>query len=84
MAEVHSDSVRLARLAVIAAGVVIAALGLVHLLGVALLWKLGQPGQLRYADAVPAPGQAVAGLVVDGLALVLVAISWLRTRKVPS
>jgi hypothetical protein len=31
-----------------------------------------------------APGQAVAGLVVDGLVLVLVAVSWLHTRKVPS
>jgi hypothetical protein len=124
------------RLAVIAAAVVVAAHGLVHLMGVALLWKLGEPGQLRYAYAVPAPGaaagylvgglwlvaallfvaaavllvggrsawrmtalagvvvsapviglapgQAVAGLVVDGLVLVLVAVSWLRTRTVPS
>jgi hypothetical protein len=122
-----------ARLAAIAAAVVIAAHGLVHLMGVALLWKLGEPGQLRYADAVPAagstggylagglwlvaaalfvtaavllatgrawrlyalagvavsapviglaPGQAVAGLVVDGLVLVLVAASWLRARAV--
>ena len=120
----------------IAAAVAITVHGLVHLMGVALLWKLGQPGQLRYADAVPAPGsagaylvgglwlaaavlfvtaavllvtghaawrvtalagvvisapviglapgQAVAGLVVDGLVLVLVAVSWLRTRKVLS
>ena len=30
--------------------------GLLHLMGVALLWKPGQPGQLRYAGAVPAPG----------------------------
>ena len=30
-----------------------------------------------------APGQAVAGLVVDGLILVLVAVSWLRARKLP-
>ena len=136
MAELRSDRLGWARLAVIAAAVVIAAHGLVHLMGVALLWKLGQPGQLRYADAVPAPGsagayvvgglwlvaavlfvtaavllvagrpawrvialagvvisapviglapgQAVAGLVVDGLVLVLVAVSWLRVREVPS
>jgi hypothetical protein len=43
-----------ARMAVLAAAVVIAAHGLVHLMGVSLLWKLGEPGQLRYADAVPA------------------------------
>ena len=120
---------------VIAAAVVIAAHGLVHLMGVALLWKLGEPGGLRYADTAPVPGsaaaylvgglwlaaavlfvaaavllvagrsawrmtalaavvvsvpviglmpsQAVAGLVIDGLVLVLVlvAVSWLRTRK---
>jgi len=100
-----------------------------------LLWKLGEPGGLRYADAVPvpgsaaaylvgglwllaavlfvtaaaflaawraawrltalaavlvsvpviglAPGQAVAGLIIDGLILVLVGVSWLRTRKQP-
>ena len=125
-----------AQVAVIATAVVIAAHGLVHLMGVSLLWKLGQPGQLRYADAVPAPGtvaaelagglwllaavlfvtaailllagraawrlaalagvaisapviglapgQAAAGLVVDGLILVLVTVSWLRSRPVPS
>jgi hypothetical protein len=124
-----------ARVAVIAAAVVIAAHGLVHLMGVSLLWKLGEPGQLRYADAVPAPGTvagtvagglwlvaavlfvmaavllvtgrrwrlaalagvavsvpviglapglAAAGLVVDGLILALVVVSWLRARSVPS
>ncbi len=124
------------RAAVIATAVVIAAHGLVHLMGVSLLWKLGEPGQLRYADAVPAPGtaagelagglwllaavlfvaaavllvagraawrlaalagvavsvpviglapgQAIAGLVVDGLIVALVTVSWLRSRPVPS
>jgi hypothetical protein len=123
------------RVALLAAAVVIAAHGLVHLMGVSLLWKLGEPGQLRYADAVPAPGTvdgylagglwlvaavlfvmaavllatgrpwrlaalagvavsvpvigrapglAVAGLVVDGLILALVVVSWLRARSVPS
>ena len=136
MTQIRSDHLRWARLAVIAAAVLIAAHGLIHLMGVALLWKLGQVGQLRYAIAVPAPGstaaylaggmwlvaavlfvtaavllaagraawrltalagvvvsaaviglmpgQAVAGLVIDGLILALVAVSWLRTRNVPS
>ena len=125
-----------ARAAVIAAAVVIAAHGLVHLMGVALLWKLGEPGELRYADAVPAPGstagylvgglwlaaaaafvvaavllaarraswrvvalaavavsapaiglapgQAIAGLVVDGLVLIGIAANWPRAWTVPS
>jgi hypothetical protein len=103
-------------------------------MGVALLWKLGQPTSLRYADVVPAagssaayivgalwlaaavlfvaaavllaagrpawrlvalaamavsvpviglaPAKAVPGLVVDGLVLVLVAVSWLRRKAV--
>ena len=55
-----------ARPMVIAAAVVIAVHGLIHLMGVALLWKLGEPGGLRYADAVPAPGSAAA-YVVGGL-----------------
>ena len=118
-----------------AAAVVIAAHGLVHLMGVALLWKLGEPGQLRYADADPtpgsatgyligglwlaaavlfviaavllaasraswrvvlaavavsapaiglAPGQAMAGLVVDSLVLIGVAASWPRAWTVSS
>ena len=54
------------RIAVVAAAVVIAAHGLVHVMGVALLWKLGEPGQLRYADADPAPGSA-AGYLMGGL-----------------
>ena len=136
MTQIRSDHLRWARLAVIAAAVLIAAHGLIHLMGVALLWKLGQVGQLRYATAVLAPGstaaylvggmwlvaavlfmtaavllaagraawrltalagvvvsaaviglmpgQAVAGLVIDGLILALVAVSWPRTRNVPS
>ena len=135
MTQIASDHLRWARLAVIAAAVVIAAHGLIHLMGVALLWKLGEVGQLRYAIAVPAPGstaahlvgglwllaallfvtaavllaagraawrltalaavlvsvpviglapgQAVAGLIIDGLILVLVAVGWRRTRKQP-
>jgi len=52
-----------------AAAVVIAAHGLIHLMGVALLWKLGEVGQLRYATAVPAPG-STAGYLAGGLWLV--------------
>jgi hypothetical protein len=122
------------RAAAAVAAVIIVAHGLAHMMGVALLWKLGQPGALRYADVVPAagstaaylvgglwlaaavlfvaagvllaagrsawrpvalaavvisvpviglaPAQAVAGLVVDGLVLVLVAIGWLRRQAV--
>lgn len=44
----------------IAAAVVIAAHGLIHLMGMALLWKLGEPGGLRYADAMLVPGSAAA------------------------
>jgi hypothetical protein len=47
--------------------------GLVHLMGMALLWKLGQPGSLRYADAVPTPG-SLAGYLVGGLWLAAVAL----------
>jgi len=64
-----------AKVAVIATAVIIAAHGLVHLMGVSLLWKLGEPGRLRYADAVPAPGTA-AGYLAGCL--------WLRARSVPS
>ena len=46
-----------------AGGVVLAGHGLIHLMGVALMWKLGQPGELRYADMSPVPGSA-AGLAV--------------------
>ena len=59
--------------------------GLIHLIGVALLWRLGQPGQLRYADAHPAPGSA-AGLAAGSLwlvagALFITAAMLLVTRR---
>jgi hypothetical protein len=44
---------------------VLAGHGLVHLMGVALLWRWGRPGGLRYEDVHPAAGSA-AGLVVGG------------------
>jgi hypothetical protein len=43
--------------------IVLAAHGLVHLMGVSLLWRLGEPGELSYADAVPDPGTALGYLV---------------------
>lgn len=49
----------------VAGAVVLAAHGAIHLMGVALLWRLGEPGSLRYADAHPLPGSA-AGWVVGG------------------
>lgn len=52
-----------AGVAVALTAVVIAAHGLMHLMGVALLWRLGELGQLRYANAVPAPGSAAAYLI---------------------
>jgi hypothetical protein len=56
MTQARSAHLSRARLAAVAAAVVIAAHGLAHLMGVALLWKLGEPGKLRYADVVPAAG----------------------------
>lgn len=46
-----------------AGGAVLFFHGLIHLMGVQLLWKLGQPGELRYAEMSPVPGSA-AGLAV--------------------
>lgn len=43
-----------------AGAVVMAMHGLVHLMGMQLLWKLGEPAQLSYAAAVPTPGTAAA------------------------
>ena len=129
------DHASWARAIAAAAALIIAGHGIVHLMGVALLWKLGQPGQLRYSDTVPAagsaagylvgvlwlvaavlflvgaallvmdrsawrlaalagvavsapviglaPSKAMIGLVVDGLVLILVAVSWLRARPAP-
>ncbi|MGY1821151.1 hypothetical protein [Geodermatophilus sp. SYSU D00079] len=49
-----------------AAALVLAGHGLIHLLGVALLWRWGQPGELRYDDVSPAPGP-LPGMIVGGL-----------------
>ena len=74
-----------ARAALVAAAVVIAAHGLVHLMGVALLWKLGEPGQLRYADADPTPGSAtgylIGGLWLAAAVLFVIAAVLLAARR---
>ena len=74
-----------ARTAIVAAAVVIAAHGLVHLMGVALLWKLGEPGQLRYADADPTPGSAtgylIGGLWLAAAVLFVIAAVLLAARR---
>ncbi|MEC3982687.1 hypothetical protein [Amycolatopsis sp. H20-H5] len=49
-----------------AAAVLLTAHGVVHLLGVPLQWKLAELGDLRYADAYPAPGTP-AGIVAGAL-----------------
>jgi hypothetical protein len=54
------------RLLRVAAAAVLAGHGLIHLMGVALLWRWGEPGDLRYGDVSPAAG-SVAGKLVGGL-----------------
>ena len=53
------------RLLLAAAATVLAGHGLIHLLGVALLWRWGQPGELRYDDVSPAAG-LLPGMIVGG------------------
>jgi hypothetical protein len=38
-------------------GVVLIAHGLIHLMGTALQWRIGEVGDLRYADAAVRPDQ---------------------------
>ncbi len=54
------------RLLRVPAAAVLAGHGLIHLLGVALLWQWGQPGDLRYDDVSPAAG-SLAGIIVGGV-----------------
>ncbi len=49
-----------------AAATVLTVHGLVHLLGVALLSRWGQPGELRYDDVSPAAG-SLPGMIVGGV-----------------
>jgi hypothetical protein len=55
-----------ARAAALAGAFALAGHGLIHLMGVALFWRLGQAGELRYADALPAAGSP-GGIAVGGL-----------------
>jgi hypothetical protein len=60
--------------------------GLIHLMGVALLWGLGRPGALRYSDVRPAAesawGVAVgAGWLAAVLLFVTAAVLVLRHRR---
>jgi len=65
------------------AGLVVASHGFVHGMGVALLWRLAEPGSLRYTDAVPRPGSVAGyasglGWLVAGLAFVVGAVQLVR------
>ncbi|MGY2129581.1 hypothetical protein [Blastococcus sp. SYSU DS0617] len=51
---------RLMRVLRLVTAVVLAVHGAVHLMGVALLWRWGQPGQLRYDDVRPEAGSTAA------------------------
>ena len=62
-AKARSGARRLLRAA---AATVLAGHGLIHLLGVALLWRWGQPGELRYDDVSPAAG-SLPGMIVGGV-----------------
>jgi hypothetical protein len=57
----------------VAGAVVLAGHGLIHLLGVALYWRLGETGELRYADARPEPG-SLWGLLAGGVWLLATAL----------
>ena len=48
------------------AAVVLVVHGFVHLMGVALLWRWGEPGELRYGDVRPEAG-STAAMVVGGV-----------------
>ena len=59
------------------AAVVLVVHGLVHLMGVALLWRWGQPGELRYDDVRPEAGSTPAMVVgmAWGVAMLLFLIT---------
>lgn len=48
------------------AAAVLMAHGLVHLMGPALLWRIGEPGSLRYGQVRPAAGSTAALVVGVG------------------
>ncbi len=67
------------------AAVVLVVHGLVHLMGVALLWRWGQPGGLRYADVHPEAGSTAATIVgvvwLVALLLFLITAALLATGR---
>jgi hypothetical protein len=65
---------------------VVVAHGLVHLTGVVLLWRLGQPAGLRYSQMHPAPGStagiiAGTGWLIAAALFVAVAVLLARGRR---
>lgn len=69
------------------AAIFIASHGLAHLMGVVLLWRLAEPGGLRYADTVPTPGTAAGYLVGVGWLLAgftLVLAAWALVARKPA
>jgi hypothetical protein len=54
---------------------ILSAHGLLHVFGVMLLWKVAEPGRLRYEDVAPAPGTA-AGYVVGAMWLLAALLFW--------
>jgi len=69
-----------------AAALLLAAHGISHVVGIELLWKLDQPGLLRYEATVPAAG-TFAGYAAGSLWLIAMALflvsAWavLRSRR---
>ena len=76
---------RLCRLAELAGAVALAGHGLIHLIGVALLWQLGETADLAEVDVRPAPGSgwglAVGGIWMLATALFLTAAVLLLRRS---
>lgn len=64
---------RLYRLAQLAGAVALAGHGLIHLIGVALLWQLGETAGLALGDVRPTPGSGW-GLAVGGVWLLVTAL----------
>jgi hypothetical protein len=70
----------------VAGGLLLVAHGAIHGMGAALLWELGEPGALTYADGTPTPGTAagiVAGLgwAVGGALFVVAGVLLLAGRR---
>jgi hypothetical protein len=69
------------------AAAVLAGHGALHLMGVALLWRLAEPGALRYADVLPTAGpglRAVAGAAWLSAAVLLAAAAALLLARRPA